>query len=370
MCAPAPRPVDGGRRMLARRRRCLPPAGAFTNVAAGPGASRRIIAGWKSSPTTPSMASVSGEFEITAMGPAGSGPGGKIPALLEAAGLVVLHETVASASPAAASTCRSSSASAPVARAVRRRPRACSASTRKEVDVSVALPSPSGREPGARPRPAAAKPYEPVWRAMQAFHRCARPTTRRTNCGWSSTSPCSRSARPASGSTCCCRAIFRSCQSIAAARSPTTAPARSWRIRCSTCAGRHRRARIRAPHRAGDDRHAGRLEHRRRAQRRRPRRLRGRARSPRSACACAAAARSMAWRSTWRWTWSRFTASIPAVTRACSDPGARLGRPVAAWPRSKRRCWANSRASSAWRRLHAELHRPDSCRRHRTPPAA
>ena len=36
-----------------------------------------------------------GEFEITAMGPAGSGLEEQIPALLEAAGLVVLHETVA-----------------------------------------------------------------------------------------------------------------------------------------------------------------------------------------------------------------------------------------------------------------------------------
>jgi putative lipoic acid-binding regulatory protein len=36
-----------------------------------------------------------GEFEITAMGPAGSGLEAQIPSLLEAAGLVVLHETVA-----------------------------------------------------------------------------------------------------------------------------------------------------------------------------------------------------------------------------------------------------------------------------------
>lgn len=36
-----------------------------------------------------------GEFEITAMGPAGSGLEEQIPALLEAAGLPVLHETVA-----------------------------------------------------------------------------------------------------------------------------------------------------------------------------------------------------------------------------------------------------------------------------------
>jgi putative lipoic acid-binding regulatory protein len=35
-----------------------------------------------------------GEFEITAMGPAGSHLEEQIPALLEAAGLVVLHETV------------------------------------------------------------------------------------------------------------------------------------------------------------------------------------------------------------------------------------------------------------------------------------
>ncbi|WP_166210453.1 DUF493 family protein [Cognatiluteimonas telluris] len=35
-----------------------------------------------------------GEFEITAMGPAGSGLEEQIPALLEAAGLLVLHETV------------------------------------------------------------------------------------------------------------------------------------------------------------------------------------------------------------------------------------------------------------------------------------
>lgn len=35
-----------------------------------------------------------GEFEITAMGPAGSGLEQQIPALLEAAGLAVLHETV------------------------------------------------------------------------------------------------------------------------------------------------------------------------------------------------------------------------------------------------------------------------------------
>lgn len=36
-----------------------------------------------------------GVFEITAMGPAGSGLEETIPALLERAGLVVLHETVA-----------------------------------------------------------------------------------------------------------------------------------------------------------------------------------------------------------------------------------------------------------------------------------
>ena len=36
-----------------------------------------------------------GEFEITAMGPAGSGLEEQIPALLEAAGLPVLRETVA-----------------------------------------------------------------------------------------------------------------------------------------------------------------------------------------------------------------------------------------------------------------------------------
>ncbi len=36
-----------------------------------------------------------GEFEITAMGPAGSGLEQQIPALLEAAGLAVLHESVA-----------------------------------------------------------------------------------------------------------------------------------------------------------------------------------------------------------------------------------------------------------------------------------
>jgi len=34
-------------------------------------------------------------FEITAMGPAGSGLETQIPALLQAAGLLVLHETVA-----------------------------------------------------------------------------------------------------------------------------------------------------------------------------------------------------------------------------------------------------------------------------------
>lgn len=35
-----------------------------------------------------------GEFELTAMGPADSGLEQKIPGLLEAAGIVVLHETV------------------------------------------------------------------------------------------------------------------------------------------------------------------------------------------------------------------------------------------------------------------------------------
>ncbi len=35
-----------------------------------------------------------GEFELTAMGPAGSNLEEKIPGLLEAAGIVVLHETV------------------------------------------------------------------------------------------------------------------------------------------------------------------------------------------------------------------------------------------------------------------------------------
>ena len=36
-----------------------------------------------------------GDFEITAMGPAGAGLEDEIPGLLEAAGIVVLHETVA-----------------------------------------------------------------------------------------------------------------------------------------------------------------------------------------------------------------------------------------------------------------------------------
>lgn len=36
-----------------------------------------------------------GEFELTAMGPAGGGLEQQIPSLLEAAGIVVLHETVA-----------------------------------------------------------------------------------------------------------------------------------------------------------------------------------------------------------------------------------------------------------------------------------
>ncbi|MDB6162783.1 MAG: hypothetical protein JWL98_215 [Xanthomonadaceae bacterium] len=36
-----------------------------------------------------------GDFEITALGPAGSGLEDQIPALLEAAGLLVMHETVA-----------------------------------------------------------------------------------------------------------------------------------------------------------------------------------------------------------------------------------------------------------------------------------
>ena len=36
-----------------------------------------------------------GDFEITAMGPAGAGLEDEIPCLLEAAGIVVLHETVA-----------------------------------------------------------------------------------------------------------------------------------------------------------------------------------------------------------------------------------------------------------------------------------
>jgi putative lipoic acid-binding regulatory protein len=36
-----------------------------------------------------------GDFEITAMGPAGAGLEDEIPLLLEAAGIVVLHETVA-----------------------------------------------------------------------------------------------------------------------------------------------------------------------------------------------------------------------------------------------------------------------------------
>ena len=36
-----------------------------------------------------------GDFEITAMGPAGAGLEDEIPSLLEAAGIVVLHETVA-----------------------------------------------------------------------------------------------------------------------------------------------------------------------------------------------------------------------------------------------------------------------------------
>ena len=92
---PARAPVGGGRRMLARRRTCPPPVGAFTNVAAALGVAPHNWTMEIKSDNPEHGFQFPGEFEITAMGPAGGGLEEQIPALLEAAGLVVLHETVA-----------------------------------------------------------------------------------------------------------------------------------------------------------------------------------------------------------------------------------------------------------------------------------
>ena len=72
-----------------------PAQSAFINVEATPG---RAAHNWPmeiKSDNPEHGFQFPGEFEITAMGPAGSGLELQIPALLEAAGLVVLHETVA-----------------------------------------------------------------------------------------------------------------------------------------------------------------------------------------------------------------------------------------------------------------------------------
>ena len=77
--------------------RCMlsPARGAFINVAA---ACAHAAHNWPmeiKSDNPEHGFQFPGEFEITAMGPAGGGLEQQIPALLEAAGLVVLHETVA-----------------------------------------------------------------------------------------------------------------------------------------------------------------------------------------------------------------------------------------------------------------------------------
>jgi len=81
--------------MLARRRCGSRQVGAFTNVAAPPGVQPHNWAMEIKSDNPEHGFQFPGEFEITAMGPAGGGLEEQIPALLEAAGLVVLHETVA-----------------------------------------------------------------------------------------------------------------------------------------------------------------------------------------------------------------------------------------------------------------------------------
>ena len=196
----------------------------------------------------------------------------------------------------------------------------------------------------------ACQPYDPIWRAMQAFTdargagNAGRALGRRARAG------ALRSARPASGS-----------MMLDAGRHPGRA-GRSRRpgdvsrirgqivaaIRCSICAGSASAcAELRAPDRAGGDRYAGRMEHRR-----------ARARTARRASIVGGAKvaalglpdaarlhRSMVWRSTSTWTWSCSTASIPAVFRALQVTSVLdLGGPSSAGRRSKPVLIDNSRA--------------------------
>ena len=126
---------------------------------------------------------------------------------------------------------------------------------------------------------------------------------------------------------------------------------------------KHRRARLRLPHRAGADRHPGRLEHRRRCARTaRPASTSTAPRSPRSACACAAAAPSTAWPSTSPWTWSRFQRINPCgyqglqVTSMLElgGPGHRSRRSSRCWWHS----WPGSSACSRHARRAADLRCP------------
>jgi putative lipoic acid-binding regulatory protein len=102
MRIPGEAPACGDPAMLAHRRGSalagFPPAARARNPAArlgfGPGQSHNRPMEIKSDNPEHGF-QFPGEFEITALGPAGSGLEEQIPALLEAAGLVVLRETVA-----------------------------------------------------------------------------------------------------------------------------------------------------------------------------------------------------------------------------------------------------------------------------------
>jgi hypothetical protein len=79
---------------------------------------------------------------------------------------------------------------------------------------------------------AAGPPPLPRNRSRDArLHRARARPTRRTSCGWSSTTPSSPRAWRAGPSTCWLPATSPWCRPTAAARSPTTAPARWWPTR-------------------------------------------------------------------------------------------------------------------------------------------
>ena len=71
------------------------------------------------------------------------------------------------------------------------------------------------------------QPYRPVWRAMQDFAE-TRATDTRDALWLLNHEPVFTQGKRGAPNICSPRATSRSCQSTAAAKSPTTAPARSW----------------------------------------------------------------------------------------------------------------------------------------------